>query len=808
MSGGSGGPRSLQEGTKVGPYRVVRLLGKGAMGEVYRAHDPELDRDVAIKVLPADLAGDQTRLDRLRREARSLAALSHANVATVFGFEEHAGTRVIVMELVEGETLADRLERGVPPIADSLGFARGIASALEAAHENGIVHRDLKPGNIMVTPRGEVKVLDFGLAKPIPQTGDAESKAPTATVQMTRDGDVVGTAPYMSPEQARGKDVDQRTDIWAFGCVLFEMLAGRRAFDRETLADTLAAIIEVEPNWSALPSSTPDGARRLIQRALAKDPDRRLRDIGDARLELDELLTGDPAAASSAVFGPPRGGRGVAARAGIGLAGVGVLALATALVWFALGGGAGPPEITDRSIAVLPFETLGQAEATVFTDGVHGDMLTRLSKISGLEVTSRTSVMRFRHPEGSLPSIAEELGVSWVLLGEVQESGNQVQVNARLVYAPEDRQVWADSYQRELTAENLFEIQAELAETIAAQLQARLTPAELIAVEGIPTASLEAYRLYVAGRARLEQRVEADMRRAVDSFQQAVDEDPDFALAWVGLADALILLEDYGYAEPAGSLLGRGREALDRALGLVADLAEAHASLGLWYSHQKEGPAAVRSLERALELRPGYAEAHNWLSWNLMLLGNAPAALASAERSVALDPLSIEAVSNLSLSALINGEAQRALREARRLRELQPGFATGRLYEAAALYQLDRFAEAASLLTDLTVAWAGSGPDGALAVSLVASGQEQEVDNLLARFEQTGDTFNVGLVYAARGRHEEAISAFASVDAWDAWRTLCIRHLFPRALGPLRRDPRFDELMNEVNARWGLGGRP
>ncbi|MEO7156688.1 MAG: protein kinase, partial [Vicinamibacterales bacterium] len=280
---------TLIPGARLGPYEVVALLGVGGMGEVYRARDTNLKRDVAIKVLPATLTQDAERLARFDREAHVLASLNHPHIGAIYGLETSEGIRALVLELVEGETLDARLRRGVLPFPDALAIASQIADALDAAHARGIIHRDLKPANIMITPGGVVKVLDFGLAKPGSgdQAGPDLTHSPTM-IAPTIEGVVLGTAPYMSPEQARGKAVDKRADIWAFGCVLYEMVTGRRAFGGETTSDTIVSILEREPDWSVLPATTPRAARRVIERCLAKDPKKRLRDIADARVDLEQ----------------------------------------------------------------------------------------------------------------------------------------------------------------------------------------------------------------------------------------------------------------------------------------------------------------------------------------------------------------------------------------------------------------------------------------------------------------------------------------------------------------------------------------
>jgi eukaryotic-like serine/threonine-protein kinase len=285
-------------GTRVGPYEIVSALGAGGMGEVYRARDPRLGRDVALKVIKRDFIGNSSHRARFEREARALASLNHPNIATIHGIEETGGLPAIVMELVEGPTLADRILKGPLALHDTLAIARSMADALDAAHEKGIIHRDLKPSNVKLTSRGAPKVLDFGLAKALAlDGGDTEfGQAPTMTVGATGEGTVLGTPAYMSPEQARGQTVDKRTDIWAFGCVVYEMLAGRAAFARSTTSDTIASVLGHEPDWSQLPATAPPSIRHLLQRCLEKDPRRRLHDIADARIEIDDVLTGEPPA--------------------------------------------------------------------------------------------------------------------------------------------------------------------------------------------------------------------------------------------------------------------------------------------------------------------------------------------------------------------------------------------------------------------------------------------------------------------------------------------------------------------------------
>lgn len=462
-------------------------------------------------------------------------------------------------------------------------------------------------------------------------------------------------------------------------------------------------------------------------------------------------------------------------------------------------------DIADRTIAVLPFETLGADKANAFTEGIHLGVLTRLANVSDLAVISRTSVMAYRITDKTLPQIARELEVSWVLRADVQQVGGEVLINARLVDAVRDRAVWAKEYRRTLSAENIFDIQADVSKSIIVALQVQLSSFELERVEQIPTDNLEAYRLYLLGRNALDERSKEGMQQAADYFQQAIDEDASYALAWTGLADALSLYHDYGFEETGNKLL-QAEQAIRHALLLDSDLAETHASYGLLLSNRNQGPAAVKELSQAIELRPSYAEAHNWLGWVHLLLGHPQEGLESTTRAVALDPLSGEAVSNLALAYLAIGKHEIALSEARRVEDTLPSWPTGKLYEGLALYHLARLTEAHSVLQHLSVPWTDSGASAAQALVLVATGDLFEARVRLAQIEQTDDLFSAGLIYAALGETDRAFAVFERIDQWRAWPTLAMRYYFPNVLSPVRNDVRYQKLLREIDRSWGISG--
>ena len=390
-------------GQTLSHFKITAKLGEGGMGEVYLAEDTKLGREVAIKVLPGTFAADPERLARFEREARALASLNHPNIASIHEIGRDGDTHFLAMELVPGDTLAERLGTGPLPVGETLLYAHGISRALETAHARGIVHRDLKPLNVKITPDGEVKLLDFGLAKVLVDSArDSAEDDETllAESELTAAGTMLGTTAYMSPEQIRGEEVDQRTDIWAFGCVLFEMLVGGRPFARSSDPDTLAAILKEEIDLAALPDETPDEIRDLVERCLRKQSDRRLHHIADARIEIGEALHGDgpstsSSGARSASVQTSGSDHGTPGRSWKMVVAALIALVVPVTLWTLLPIEPSQP-ITDRTIAVLPFTTLGQSEASVFTEGIHGDMLTKLSKVGDLQVTSRTSVMQFR----------------------------------------------------------------------------------------------------------------------------------------------------------------------------------------------------------------------------------------------------------------------------------------------------------------------------------------------------------------------------------------------------------------------------
>ena len=448
---------SLSPGVRLGPYEILSPLGAGGMGEVWRAKDARVDRAVALKVLPEEFFESEERRQRFEREARMLASLNHPGIATLYSFEEVPGSssspsrHLLAMELVDGQSLSRRLQAGAIPMGQALSIGRDIAAALEAAHAKGIVHRDLKPSNVMLSSEGRVKLLDFGLAKvcQAPEVTPDPAHAPTLTAAGTGGGGVLGTAAYMSPEQARGQRVDSRTDVWAFGVVLWEMLTGQRLFRGQSTPDTFAAVLREPVDFKRLPLSTPGEVRDLLARCLERDPGRRLADAGDVRRVLEQAVAG----------GTSRRFPGLA----LSLAAVVLILVAAGGLFIARRQATSPPVATSvsPSIAVLPFTNLtGDKDQDYFSDGLSEQVMGLLTRVKDLKVAGRTSSFSFKGKSEDLSTIGRKLNVATVLEGSVQKSADRLRVAVRLVNVADGYQLWAETYDRKMT--DSFALQDEI----------------------------------------------------------------------------------------------------------------------------------------------------------------------------------------------------------------------------------------------------------------------------------------------------------------------------------------------------------
>jgi eukaryotic-like serine/threonine-protein kinase len=753
-------------GSRLGHYEVRGRLGAGGMGEVFRVHDTRLGRDVALKVLCPEVTADAERRDRFLREARLLAALDHPGIVTVHSIEEEGGVRFLTMQLVEGETLDELIPQDGMPFDRYFEIAVPLAEAVAAAHERGIVHRDLKPANVMRSHKGRIKVLDFGLAKLYePPRTSIDGRAPTDL--RTQEGVVLGTLPYMAPEQIEGGELDARTDVFALGVVLYEMATGRRPFSGPTPAALRSSILETRPpDPGALRSGLPRPLGRLLRSCLERDPRRRPASAVSVRDDLREASSGLERVASSS------GGGGAAARA------------------------------TPSSIAVLPFASLSaDKDDEYFADGVAEEIINALGRLPDLRVAARTSTFAFKGKPEDLREIGEKLGVGSVLEGSVRRAGKRLRIAAQLVDVASGYQLWSERYDREL--DDVFEIQDQIARSIAARFETSLESGASKQVEQ-GQRDVAAFEAYARARGLLAQRTEPALRRAIDHFRDATDRDPTYALAWSGMATATVMFIDYyGGAEPDAQIAG-AQEAVNRALALAPELPEAHATLGLLHYRRRDGPGAMRELERSVELRPSYADGHSLLGWVGMLVGRLDTAMTATRRAIELDPLSPESYSHLPLLLIGEGRIEDAVRAAETAVALQPDFTTSILYRAAVLFHAGDLDGCRALASGLSAPWAGSAPEVLLAVTAAAQGDQSAARSVADRLAAAGEPDLAGLALAVLGDVDAAFAAFARVETWGYWPILVLRLLFPRELAALRADARYPAILAAIDRQWGM----
>lgn len=614
-------------GTRLGAFEITAKLGEGGMGVVYRAKDLQLGREVALKILRVPFAEDPDRALRLEREARLLASLNHPNIAQVYGFETSGEKRALVMELVEGPTLAEVLAQKLLPFEECLSISIQIVQALAEAHDKGIVHRDLKPQNIKLARGGRVKVLDFGIARRQAAAGSLIGDSTTVTCA-SHFGAVLGTVGYMAPEQVRGETADTRADVFSFGCVLYEMATGERAFARSSAFETLNAILCNTPSVpSARRRELPSGFDRLVARCLEKEPAARFQSAHDLEFALNGFASGRMPA-------------GIKTRS--------------------------------ASVAVLPFINLSaDPENEFFADGITEDVIAHLTKIRSLKVISRTSVMAFKKRDCGLREIGERLGASTLLEGSVRRAGNRVRIIAQLIDGATDEHIWAESYDRDLT--DVFAIQTDVALNIANALRAELSHDERARVGRRPTHDLEAYDLYVRGRNSLNQFTEEGWRRSLIDFNAAIARDPNFALAWASIASAHAQMCIEGSLKrPPEEAIRLAKAAAARALELDDELAEVHGISGLiQFAFDFDWRGAERSFLKAIELSPGSAAVHEHYAWLCTSLERYDDALREVRRARDLDPLLIR--SDVATTLLRAGRIEEALDEARRSARDEPG---------------------------------------------------------------------------------------------------------------------------------------
>ncbi len=760
-------------GRQLGSYEVLSLLGAGGMGEVYRARDTKLNRDVALKILPDAFALDADRLARFRREAQAVAALNHPHIVTIFSIEEHDAVPFMTMELIEGCTLDQVIPGGGLSLARFFDIAIALADALSAAHRKHIIHRDLKPANVMVTDDGRVKVLDFGLARAV--DADVVRLEEDVTHLGTKVGTIVGTMPYMSPEQIEAKPLDHRTDLFSLGIMLYELATGERPFRGDSPAALMSSILKDHPKpVGERRSDLPGDVCRLIDRCLEKEPRDRIQTAAEILAELKAYRRAwESGAGSSARPAAPDSTPRPAERA--------------------------------ASIAVLAFTDMSAAkDQDWFCDGIAEEILNALTPLKGLRVAARTSAFSFKGKGDDLRTIGEKLNVTTVLEGSVRRAGDRVRITVQLSDVANGFQLWSERYDREL--KDIFDVQDEIAKAIAERLRVTLAGGKDDRLVEQATTNIEAYQLYLKGRALVDRRG-ASVPTGLDLLRTAVELDPGYSLAWAGVADALTVLAYSGAARGSESK-PQAMAAAKRSIELDPTSAAGHTALAcatLLYENNRA--MAKQEFERALELSPSYAMGRCWyanfyLNW---ARGDFEQGIAEARRALDSDPLSAYVTMTLGVSLFTAGRLDEAIDTCRRAIQLDPESFVARWALGIALGMAGRFEEAVSTL-DAAAEMSGR---HSLALTGLAGvfGQGGKPAEALALHRELMDRASrsyvspshLALTAEAAGQHEEAM-AFAR-RAWDEREPsfiLWARH-FPQ-YRTLHSDPRFAAILREMDS--------
>jgi eukaryotic-like serine/threonine-protein kinase len=750
---------TLATGAKLGPYEILSPLGAGGMGEVYRARDSRLEREVAVKVLPHFAAGSAEALARFEREARAVAALSHPNIMAIHDFGRDGDVAYSVTELLEGETLRERLASSAIPPRKAVEYAEQMLRGLAAAHDRGIVHRDLKPDNVFLTRDGIVKILDFGIARETKGPGSGSNPE-----SLTESGTVVGTPGYMSPEQIRGKPVDQRSDLFSLGVILYEMLTGKRAFQRENAVETMMSILQDEPSQTT-GRGVPPELTGILTHSLEKSPEDRFQSARDFAFAL-QAAEREPSGPRSPATGTAR-----------------------------------PVERTEASIAVLPFRNMSAGpDAEYFSDGMTEEIINALAAIAAMRVAARTSSFAFKGKDTDVRQIGRELGVRTVLEGSVRKAGQRLRITAQLVDVSSGYHVWSERYDREM--KDVFEVQDEISRSIAAALKVKLLPEEEESLVTPGTRNVEAYNRFLKGRYFFNQRAS---KKAIAEFEAAIARDPAFAEAYTGLADSYGIFGFYG-GIPTLEAFAKAREAATRAQELDSESAESHLALGIldhyygWDLEREE-----RHLRRAIELAPRSAAGASWLAILLAATGRQQEALELGRRGVELEPLSANAhVNAVWPFFFVPGHLDEAVEGFRRAVHVDPNA----IYALWSLGLSCRFAglhdegiaalERLVAITNREMPWALA----LYAGSLGAAGRAEDARGVLAELEDTKKLgyvppLHLAFVRISLGEKEQTLALLErglrerNALFWAWTRTSPV-------FASLREDDRFQDMLTRI----------
>jgi len=773
-------------GQTVGHYLILEKIGAGGMGIVYRAHDQRLDRDVALKVLPPGIFRDEGARKRFRKEALALSKLNHPNIATIHDFDSQSGVDFLVMEYISGTTLSEKLRSEPLTEKDVASLGLQIASALEEAHEHSIVHRDLKPSNILVTLKNQIKMLDFGLAVLL--------KASEMTLSEFDTSSISGTLPYMAPEQLLGKSVDLRSDIYTVGTILFEMATGSRPFHAEHSPALTNEILYRQPQRpAALRPGVSHRLEEIILKCLEKEPDDRYQSAKELAVDLRRLST--PVTGVAYPIERPRRKirRGqVLLLLAIALAAIGVFLLARYHIF------AGRSEAID-SLAVLPFENAGgNPDAEYLSDGLTESLINNVSQSSNLKVIARSSVFRYKGKTVDPRAVGRELSARAILTGSITERGEDLSISTELVDTRDERHIWGEHYNVKVT--DLLAVQERISKEISANLRSRVGNNEETAPPKQYTKNAEAFQLYLKGRFYSDQATLAGAQRGVDYFHQAIERDPQYALAYVGIADAYFLLSSQ-YLSPKEAM-PKVKEAATRGLQLDESLAEAHTMLAMVNAfYEYDFAAADAEFKRGIQLDPGSASAHQWRGYFLIAMGKQQEALDELTKAREYDPFSDTVSLLLSVRFLFSRQYDQAIKESRKMIETDPDFWWGHFLLGWAETETGKYSEAIQALDRATQLNSSPYPLAYLGYANARSGEKDKALKVLHELEQSSKQvyvprYQIAAIYVGLGEKDKALGSleqafsnreeiitFLKVDpTWDT----------------LRSDSKFQDLLHRA----------
>ena len=824
----------LAPGTKLSRYEIRSKIAEGGMGEVYLALDTELNRTVAIKVLHQTVAANEQRLRRFIQEAQAASALNHPHILTIYEIGTADDSRFIATEFIDGDTLRKRIDSGVKNLNEILEIAIQTTSALAAAHAAGIVHRDIKPENIMVRRDGYVKILDFGLAKLAePSVFGNDAEAPTKAMVKTREGTVMGTANYMSPEQARAVDVDARTDLWSLGVVLYEMISGIAPFVGQTATDSVSNILQKEPApLTRYIKDVPAELERIVGKSLTKNREERYQTAKDLLIdlrnlkrrlevdaELDRTVPSELRVPLMTASGPSQAS--VASSASVpaassaeyifsGLkqhkiaAGIAVVIILAVVVGISLYVHARNSEVAIESIAVLPFQNKSvEPDTEYLSDGLAESLIYRLSQLPNLKVSPTSSVFSYKNKEIDPVNVGKHLGVNAVLSGRIVQRGENLTISAELVDVRQNKLLWGEQYERKMS--EVLQTQRDIAREIVDRLKLTVSPDD----KGLAkhyTEDNEAYQLYMKGRFYWNKRTPYALHKSVEFYEQAIQRDASFALAYAGLADTYALL---GGPEAGGDMapietLPKAKTAALKSIELDPTLAEPHISLGhVSYFYDRDWATAEKEFKRGIELNPNYAVGHHWYAIFLSTFpGRLQEALAEIKRALELDPTSLIINSWYGRILAVSGQLDQAIEQLKKTVELDPNFNLAHYRLGQAYAEKQMYGESIEEFNKLL-----NLPDGrqmglmGLAYAYALAGRRQEAEKALnevqglskQRYVSPGQ---IGIIYIALGEKDKAFEWLN--QAYRDYDLNLMRMKVERRFDPIRSDPRFNELVKRI----------